>query len=217
MVTLKCASCGHSAQVEATSGKPMNCGKCGAALKAPSRQLSATEKALLEAEQAMDAKERKRKGKPEGRSAMKSSGSSVYELGTHKRTPESSAAAAVQTSSTPLAKRKITPRQLGIATGALAGVAVLYLIYSSIAPTGWESEQRETILAAKSDGDRLASQGKAKEAFDAYGKIVLMATNQTLHSGEIKEALAAARDARTRLFPQVKELDEKARTARYSK
>jgi hypothetical protein len=172
---------------------------------------SATSRAIEDAMKAMDAKEAERNKKGFSRSTAKSSGSSAYQLGSNK------SAVAAETPAARLSWKDLQfkPKQWYIVGGAVAGLFVLLYVYSAVAPTGWESEQRETIVQLKADGDRLASEGKKSDAFDAYGKIVLMTATRDLHSGELKRAVAAARQARVNLFPEIQAAQAKPRLAKY--
>jgi hypothetical protein len=210
MKTLTCSVCAKSFSDEGANSSAPRCSACRAVTKSP--KLSATSRAIQDAMKAMDEKEAQRSKKGVSRSSPKSSGSAAYQLGGTK-------SAITQEATTPAGKSwrdlQLKPKQWYMAGGGVVGLLVLFYIYSAVTPTAWESDQHDTIIQAKAEGDRLLAEGKKSAAFDAYGKIVLMTATRDLHSGEIKRAVASARQARVDLFPEIQASQGKAKLARY--
>jgi hypothetical protein len=114
------------------------------------------------------------------------------------------------------AKPLLTPAQWKIAAAALAGILLAIGVYAAFSPNQWESSQRQGLLQIKVEAERLESEGKTVEAFNRYGNIVLAAANKPIHDVELRKAVEQAREARARLFPQVRDLEEKAKAAKYA-
>jgi hypothetical protein len=162
--------------------------------------------------QAMDAKESKRKGKSPVKTSEKSSGNAAYELGAKKPKAPEPAASSAELAPT---RKSLTRKQLTCVAGGALLLAVSFGAYYFLAPSAWESEQHSPILQIKAEGDRLAADGKLVEAFKTYDKIILMTANKTLHDQAVKKAVAEVKEARLQLFPRVRDLEDRAKTAKY--
>lgn len=208
MVTIRCPMCRNDLRFEdAAGGKPGKCPHCGALVAVPiaADKRSATARAMEEVLAAMDAKEKG--GDPRRRGTR---GPAAIELAA--RAPQASKA-----SPKPIARKKlaITRPQWKIAAAVAAAIAIAIAAWTAFTPSEWESRQKDQILQLKQEADRLATDGKTNDAFKKYGSVVLATANRPIHDSELRSAVNEAREARVRLYPQVRKAEERAKTAAY--
>jgi hypothetical protein len=169
---------------------------------------SRTQQAIEEAMKAYDGKE--------ASAASRADGRQVYTIRRGKAPVAAAAPIPTSSSSPAAAKPALTTKQWKTIAAVAGAMVLLFIGYLVFAPSAYESEHGIDILQAKQDGDQLLNEGKPVEAFKKYEKVILMSANQTFHNGRVRDAVQGAREARTKLFPEVKEAEHQAQLARHT-
>jgi hypothetical protein len=230
---VECGHCGQGLPKQlASRAGVITCPRCGGSIArpasgnaaggsaGPAKKPSQTAKALAEALRAMEEKESSRKGKEKGRPAQHER--AAFELG--KKPPSAAPAAAPTTAAAPDAKGatslprwRLNSRQSKVAACCAAVLVIGLSGYAALAPSARQSAQHDRVLELKQDADRLAAAGQNVEAFKKYGEIVLRSASEPVHGSDARRAVEEARQARLRLQPLVRDAEEKAKLAKFTR
>jgi hypothetical protein len=194
MITVSCTACGKELHLaDAVGGTRVPCTKCGAPVAVP---------ALAET--------------PKGTKTARAVQQALAAMDARQNQPHGDTAASATRTAPAAGKPLFTPAQWKIVAAALAAISLAIGAYAVFSPNQWESSQRQGLLHIKAEAERLEADGKTVEAFNKYGNIVLATANKPIHDAELRKAVEQAREARDRLFPQVRDLEEKAKAAKYA-
>jgi hypothetical protein len=165
---------------------------------------------------AIEEKEIGRRGKDKARPAAPERGAFELTARRSPATPQAQAAPQETPGGAANAGSKARRLKWKIVAGCSATIVIGIGGYAALVPSSHQSVQHSRVLQLKQEADQLVAAGKNVEAFEKYGQILLVSASETVH-GSARRAVEEARQERLRLQPLVRDVEEKARLAKFKR